>query len=417
MADTLVGSRHGPSNGHHDAQATSSHYGVLVAETKDPSSTAATPGDALSTSRDIDAGPNHRRPIEPADICRFRSVGAVVLHPSAEDLVFAVTWPDTATDSNRSVLYSSTVDGADRRQLTHGHQDFGPRFSPDGTRMAFCRSAPNEPTKVMVLSWPVGEVTEVGEFADGAFRIEWLGRDRLLVLAARRPEGQIGLDDEELARRPRIITRNNYRYNGRGWTHDRPRQLVALSVADTGAAEKVDVGLPRVDHEAFAISPDGTQVVAVVDTDDDADLTGANHLWLYHVDGADVPTRLTEPGGSWASVLWHPDGTVVATGQRDNAEVGFHRPHLISLPPAGSAMTALADQDLNVIPPMSFGRGAVPVPGAVLYPGVRRGRMTIDRFSLDPDSAPGTARTVVHEGDHQVVGFDASADGLSLIHI
>ncbi|MEM7325443.1 MAG: hypothetical protein AAF531_20315, partial [Actinomycetota bacterium] len=82
-------------------------------------------------------GPGGRRAIEPADLCRFRTVGEIRLHPNTTDLVYGVTWPDRETDTNRSVLYATTVDGDGHRQLTHGHRDTGASFSPDGTRLAF----------------------------------------------------------------------------------------------------------------------------------------------------------------------------------------------------------------------------------------------------------------------------------------
>ncbi|MEM7274357.1 MAG: S9 family peptidase [Actinomycetota bacterium] len=374
------------------------------------------PEEPVSDARPSTTTATARRPIEPADLCRLRTVGTVQLHPSATDVVYTVTWPDAETDANRSVLYASSVDGSDRRQLTHGHRDGAPRFSPDGSQLAFLRSAPKQPTRVMVLSWPVGEITEVATLADGASELQWLGPDRLLVLAPQRPEDQRDVDDDELARRPRILTTIDYRFNGRGWIHDRPGQLLVVGLPGSAIpSEPTAIGLPGADHEAFAVSPDGTQVAAAVATDDDADLTGANHVWLYQVDGSEVPIRLTPQGGSWASLVWHPDGALVATGHLDNTRIGFHRPHLLALPPEAPAVTPLPDQDLHVVPSMLGGRGTAPVPGGVLYPGVRRGRIAIDRHDLDPTLPAAEARTVIHEGDHQVLAFDASADGSVIV--
>ena len=360
-----------------------------------------------------------KRPIEPADICRFRSVGEISMHPNKSGVVYAVTWPDRSTDSNRSVLYATTTDGDNNRQLTHGHRDSSAGFSPDGTRLVFLRTEPDAPAKVMVLSWPVGEITEICSMEDGATDVQWLGNDRLVIAGAQRPASQTGVEDKELARRPRILTKTVYRFNGRGYINDRPKQLfvVPATPAQSGSADQhmEPIGLPGIDHGDFAVAPDGKTVAAVATTDEDADLTGRNHIWLFHVDGSETPTRLTEAGGSWASLGWHPDGTLLATGMADNSTIGFHRPYVVTVPTDGSkaAVTPLPDQDLHAVPSGSLGRGLVPVPGGFLMPGSRHGRIAIDRYSIGADDRAGfnLARTVVHEGPHQAHAFDASADG------
>ncbi len=380
-----------------------------------------------------------KRPIQPSDICRFRSVGEISMHPDKSGVVYAVTWPDRTTDSNRSVLYATTVDGDSNRQLTHGHRDANASFSPDGTRLAFIRTEPDTPAKVMVLSWPVGEVIEVCSMQDGANDVQWLGNDRLVVAGAQRPANQKGVDDKELARRPRILTRTVYRFNGRGYFNDRPRQLFVIPISHehvntvhanavqanagqatadpTDAADRhmESVGLPGIDHGAFAVSPDGRTIAAVATTDEDADLTGRNHIWLFHVDGSETPTKLTKTGGNWASLCWHPDGTLLATGMADSSIIGFHRPYVITIPADGGQATVspLPDQDLHAVPADAVGRGLVPVSGGFLMPGSRQGRVAIDRYTISGDSDAGfdLTRTVAHEGPHQAHAFDASADG------
>lgn len=374
---------------------------------------AGAPGTGVSSS----AKPT--RAIEPADLCRFRSVGEIRLHPAADSLVYAVTWPDKESDSNRSVLYASSIDGESQRQLTHGHRDAVASFSPDGSRLAFIRTEPDTPAKIMTLSWPVGEITEVLSLKDGATDVQWLGNDRLVVAGAKRPADQQDVDDQELARRPKILTSVLYRFNGRGYINDRPKQLFVVS-ADGRSTPGEDqpheeLGLPGIDHGSFAISPDLRTVAAVAATDDDADLTGHNHIWLYHLDGSETPTKLTEPGGNWATVAWHPDGSLLATGMADSSVIGFHRPYLVKTPSTGSvpSLTSLPDQDQHVVPSGSLGRGAVPVPGGFLMPGSRQGRIAIDHYGIGDAVTTGNepARTVVYEGPHQVHAFDASADG------
>lgn len=352
---------------------------------------------------DTSDGPS-RRPIRPTDLCRLRSVTEVTLHPNASVVVYGIGWPDAERDANRSQLYAVGVDGIANRQLSFGHRDSAPVFSADGTRLAFLRSEPEHPTKVMVLSWPVGETIEVASFADGAGRIAWLDDDRLAVVAAQRPEDHVDVDDAELARRPRILTTLNYRFNGRGFIHDRPNQIFVVTATVGGTP--VPIGTDGIDHGSVAVSPDGHSIAAIGATDDDADLTGSNHVWLYSVSGDHDPIRLTDPGGDFASVLWHPDGRLIATGSLDVTVTGFHRPYLVDVHDGSTTkVSVLGDHDQHVVPSFST-NGQCPVDGGVLYPGVRSGRVAIDRYDLESG-----ARSVIHEGHHQATAFSSTPDG------
>lgn len=360
----------------------------------------------------------------PADLCRLRAVGDVRLHPDGESIVYAIEHPDAETDSNRSQLYTVDLSGDNNRKLTHGHNDARQVFSPDGTMLAFVRTEPKQPTRVMVMSWPLGEIVEAAAFHDEIGAVRWLptgaesaGRfpHRLVVSAGQRPENQRGVDDGELARRPRILRTINYRFNGRGWTHDRPRQLFLLTDPFGEHRDPIEIGTPGVDHGDVAVSPDGRRIAATAATDDDADLTGGNHVWLYTLDGSHEPTRLTPSGGRWESLLWHPDGRLVVTGRADISTVGFSRPHLVGLPETDRkpAVRSLGHHDYNVSPALLGDSGQVALnvaEAAILYPGVRNGRIGIDRYDLDDGG-----HRILHEGPHQVLAFDASDDGRTIV--
>lgn len=363
-----------------------------------------------------------RRPIEPADLCRLRSVSDVALHPDGRTVIYAISRPDAETDSNRGQLYAVDLDGENPRQLTHGHNDGTPTFSADGSRLAFLRSEPKKPTLVMVLSWPLGEIAQAGAFEDGVSDVQWLpgptpADDQLVISAVQRPAEQRGVDDDELARRPRILTRINYRFNGRGFTNDRPQQLFLISDPSGPAPSTDEFGLAGIDHGSFTVSPDGSQVAAVAVTDDDADLTGTSHVWLYTTGGSAKPVCLTPQNGEWEWLQWHPGGRLIATGMTDASQTRFHKPFRIGLPGDGPVPTIepIGNPDQHVVPASVGGNGAVAISGpglddSILLPGVRRGCVGIDSYRLSDG-----AHSIVDEGPHQVQAFDASSDGAIIV--
>ena len=367
-----------------------------------------------------------RRPIESADLLRLQSVEQVVLHPTDGSVVYSITWPDEASDANRSQLHLNRGPGSNR-QLTYGHHDRSPRFSPDGTRLAFVRTAspatPDEPAALMLLDWDRGRLHQAATFIDGIDEIHWVDDGRLAVLAPRRPADQVDVDAEELARRPRVITRADYRFNGRGWMHDRPRQVAVVTLdhppgrpvegTTTWLEELVaEPGYPldTVDHRGLTVAPDGSRLAVIATTAPDSDLTHANEVWVHSLDGTTPSRRVTGAEGTWSGLTWHPEGPIVAVGSSECDHYGFARPHRLDPEAGAEGATVLGPHDLNAAPVIGARTPPVAVDGGVLIVQARRGAMVIDRYDL----ASGALTPVVHH-EAAVVGFDTAPDGSRLV--
>jgi len=360
-----------------------------------------------------------RRPIQPSDLCELKAVGSVTMHPDSVSVVYSITWPDLETDTNRSQLYVHSngvgVEGS-AVQLTYGHHDSAAAFSPQGDKMVFIRRAPDQPAKIMMLDWASRQLTEIVSFVDGVNDLTWIDETRLAVLAPRRPEDQMGIDDEELNRRPRVVTHLDYRFNGRGWTHDRPVQPAIIGLgsdvatvnylSDTGSERGYDMG--ATDHGAMGVSPDGSLIVVTAGSDEDRDLTGANHIWVHPIDGSQESRRLTETGGRWNAVTWHPEGTIIAVGSTDALRPGFSRPYRFDVDSAEHAV--LGPHDVNASPVIGVSGGLACVSGGVLLSGPRRGAVDVDRYGLDDGSM-----TTPVAGKFQVLAFDSSSDGSRIV--
>lgn len=346
------------------------------------------------------------RPIRPDDLSRLEAVTEVVLDASTGVVAFAVGWPDLETDKNRSRLW--LADGQGVRQLTDGHCDTKMRFAPDGSRLAFLRAEPDAKAQPMVLDLENGDAQTMPGFAmDGATALEWVGNDTLAVLAAARPAEQVDATDDELARRPRIIRGLDYRFNGRGWVHDR---RVGVHLVDVASGTRRPLALPgadAIDHRAIAPSPDGQSILVVAASDADADLTGGNRVWWLRVDGS-AARCLTPSGCSWGWVGWALDGRPLAIGSTSVTRVAFSRPHLLSLD-GETPPRVIGPHDVNAMALLGSGV-AVPVDGALLCAGHRGGAVCIDRYDLGDGSV-----TTVAGGRLAVVAFDGSADGRRLV--
>ncbi len=338
------------------------------------------------------------------DIYELRSVGQVALHPDGRQVVFTITWPDLASDENRAQLFIH--DGTDHRQLTESHRDVSPVFSPDGERLAFLRSEAKGKAQPAVLTLRTGAVQILAGYEDdGAEQVLWLSDDALLVRAPRRPAGQIDIDDDELARRPRILRTVDYRFNGRGYTHDRKRQIEILDLA---SGVVTTLGKPDVDHSDMAVAPEGTAVLAIATTDVDADLSGGNRVWLIAADKSES-TLLTPEPGRWEGVGFMADGNPFAIGMPTPSGVSLARPHILDID-GESSPALIGNHDVTCAAPISGGSTPVALSDALLATGIHRTGITIDRYDLMSNEL-----TSIAAGPFVVRDFSASSDGRRIV--
>ena len=89
-------------------------------------------GAALSASE--------RRPITDQDLFAFVWIADPQISPDGSEIAFVRVTVDRQRDQYDSAIWAVHADGRDApRQLTVGTRDLSPRWSPDGTRLAFIR--------------------------------------------------------------------------------------------------------------------------------------------------------------------------------------------------------------------------------------------------------------------------------------
>lgn len=340
------------------------------------------------------------RTIRATDLFDLQFIGSVSTH--GDSVAYTITWPDESTDANRSQIH--LLEAGESRQLLDGHRDLAPVFSPDGTRLAFLRAEPKAKPQPAVVTIATGEVTVVPGYEDeAAEQISWVDDDHLLIRASRRPPHLDGLDDDELKRRPLVTTTLDYRFNGRGTTLHARRHVDVVTLSDGTVNRLTTAGI---DHSAAAVSPDGTQVLVVADSEDDADLTGRTSVWLLSVAGA-APVRMTPQPGGWGGVGFTADGRPYATGEIDPVQPNLSRPFLLA---QDDVPVVLGPHDVNCSAAIGGGAAARIAPGAIFMPGIRGTTVSIDRY----DDTTGDLETVA-AGPFVITSFDLINGGERII--
>jgi dipeptidyl aminopeptidase/acylaminoacyl peptidase len=343
------------------------------------------------------------RPFQAEDLYLLRQVTDCELHPDGDLVAYVVTWCDKETDSNRNQIWLHEGDAS--RPLTYAHTAFAPRFSPDGSWLAYLSGAHQSPPHLCLLNLGGGEALQLTKFDDGCDELAWLPDSSGLVLVAKtRPEVDRGKTREELTKapRPRVIESTQYRFNGRGFVNDRRLQVytVALPAAGDDPAAPVQITDGPSDSFGAKPSPDGHRIAFISARHDDREWVGGNDVWVVEGDGE--PRCLTN-GGSWTSLAWINDREVVASGFRQRGTVRLSSLHVLQAD--GSAEPRLlGDGEVSHA-------GRLQVRGnSVFALGAARGANHVFRYDL----ATGE-RDVVAEGRRQVTSFDVSSDATRFV--
>lgn len=340
------------------------------------------------------------RTIRATDLFDLQFVGTV--STSGDRIAYTVTWPDQETDVNRSTLH--ILENGASRQLLEGHSDVSPSFSPDGERLAFLRSEPKAKPQPAILTIATGDVTIIpGYEEEAAHQIDWVDNERVLIRATRRPDDLVGLDDDELKRRPLVTTRLDYRFNGLGTTLHARRQVDVVTLADNSLDR---LTTPGIDYSAAAVSPDGTSVLVVAAPENDADLTGRTSVFLVSTTGQ-APALMTPQPGGWGGVGFTADGRPYATGEIDPVQPNLGRPFLLT---PGDIPIVLGPHDVNCAAAIGGGAAARVAPSAIFMPGIRGTTVTVDRY----DDTTGDIETVA-SGPFVITSFDLIDDGNVII--
>ena len=275
------------------------------------------------------------RPIAPADLIR-RQVVLEEHDPLPDGSGAVVVRRSVRGEAYRSRLH--LVRFADGRRaaplaLTAGAvRDSRPRVSPDGRRVAFLRSFPDDPhrsTAVMVQALDGGEPWTLWAPEHGVSEMAWSPDGRRMAYVAAVPEARFVVGREAKGRvvTARRITRTDWRWDEVGH-RDRWDAAWVGSVREGATPRRLTH--QEADAKGIAWSPDGRWLVFAADPRPDADLRPLSSIWAIEADagegGRGVATRAEEPrevlrlAGYAGAPAISPDGRWIACSGVDVAD-------------------------------------------------------------------------------------------------
>jgi dipeptidyl aminopeptidase/acylaminoacyl peptidase len=292
-------------------------------------------------------------PLVTADILQFRMVGGVQVSPDGRQVAFTVISQDPDANQQKSAIWLAPADGSQpARPLTSGQgRDLSPRFSPDGTRLAFTSNREQDWRQdLYVVDLRGGEPSLAVKTPRGVADFAWSpDGERFAILA--RPDWPANPDrkppkDEEAARaryqeRVRHLKNFRYRLDGAGPLDDEQPQVWVSAAGGSG--------LRQVTEGEFAIArvrwaPDGR--IAFL-SNREADHWRSLQAGVYAVSangGGTEPERISDLFTSASAFAISPQGRVAVIAGTEGAGSVYARHQRLYVD--GECLTATLDRSL-----------------------------------------------------------------------
>lgn len=244
------------------------------------------------------------------DLSRFTTPSDPRLHPDGKRIAFSVSRLDVEGDQYKRAIW--LWDGTTARPFTAGPNDGAPRWSPDGSKLAFLRG--KEAAQVAIIDTDGGEASVITELGLPVAEIEWSPDGRWLVARAGTwTDEWADLDDDERARRPRKIDRVPFRFDNRGWVHDRRTHLYLVDPEGVQDPRLLTTG--DTDDTAPQWRPDGEAVVFLSNTHEERGFEPGVEVREVDIESGEIKTLVDR--GLWAHATYRPDGVLHVVGQPD----------------------------------------------------------------------------------------------------
>jgi dipeptidyl aminopeptidase/acylaminoacyl peptidase len=368
-----------------------------------------------------------RRSLTAHDLYLFHLISQPQISSQGELAVYCEHLVDEETEKKYAHLWAIQLPDGEPRQMTYGKQsDVNPRFSPDGTTIAFLSNREDEKQpQIYLLPVNGGEARRLTDLKGQIQAFFWSpdGRRLLLQFRAKDAEDVEREKDEEKKKLGvvfREVDRVFYKEDGVGFL---PRGRTHLWTVDvqTGQTKQITEG-DVYDEWDPAWSPDGNTVVFCSNHSKDPDLDpDAVDIYLMPSDGGEMRC-LPTPVGPKSSPSFSPDGSTIAYYGYEGKAEGWKQTRLwmVATKDEKEALCITCAYDFNVSPWTINDMGSLPQVAPtwskngenIYFQVAHHGNTVLKKATLD-----GKVSDVIdRDGVVGVFSFDREQDRLVYFH-
>jgi len=285
------------------------------------------------------------------------------ISPDGKAIVYVREFADILTDRRYSNLWIIGADGAHHRALTTGNRnDVSPRWSPDGTRLAFVSDV-NGHAQIMVCWMDSGQTAQLTNLEEAPNAISWSPDGKSIaftMLVPAKPPHIANLPSPPAganwAAPATVYDQLVYRYNNMGYLKPGYTQIFVVS-AEGGAPRQVSTGnfqnggWPEINTRPVW-TPDGKYLLASINRHPEYQAEPFD-TDIYEFSVADGTARaLTTRKGPDNDPVVSPDGKHIAYTGFDDRYQGYQVAKLYIMNRDGSGARSISDKlDRDVASP------------------------------------------------------------------
>ena len=292
--------------------------------------------------------------LKPLDVFDLQWATDPEVSPDGRSIAYVRMSYDIKTDRPHGAVWLVGADGKHARPLPAAAPSRSPRWSPDGTRLAYLAAAADGSTQLFVYWADSGATAAISNFTESPSALVWSPDGHWLAftmpVAAERKPLKVELPEApknaKWADPPKLIDRMVFRVDGEGYLPNVFSQLFIIG-SEGGAARQLTRG--DFDHEGTpSFSADGNSVLISANRRADAEYEPLDSE-IYRVDLADDSIHaLTDRRGPDRAPVASPDGRHIAYLGFDDKRLGYQATQLYVMDSDGShsrSLTASLDRD------------------------------------------------------------------------
>ena len=255
--------------------------------------------------------------IKAEELYRFGLIFDSEISPSGEYVVFCIQRVDNKNEKKYSNLWIVPTNGGKARQFTYGnHIDRHPKWSPDGSELAFVSNRGDEKQEqIYIIPLYGGEARKLTDLKGNFGSFEWAVDGKQLVCNFRKKDKEaIEREKDEQKKKlgvvSRRITRAFFKVDGSGYLPGERWHIWTIN-SRTGKAKQLTDGEVYDEYEP-SWSPDGERIVFCSNRSEDPDLDpDAIDILVVSKEGGKIH-KIETPPGSKGHPVFSPDGKWIA---------------------------------------------------------------------------------------------------------
>lgn len=303
--------------------------------------------------------------------------------PDGEHIAYVRRSNDIMTDRTRSNIWLLRADGSDHRPLLSGTANYSsPRWSPDGTRLAYLSN--EERGSQLYVRWmDTGQTALLTNIQNSASNISWSPNGKTIAFTMNvkfdskpfsismpeKPEGA------EWSPAFKYVTETRYQADGSGILEPAYSHVFVVP-AEGGTPRQLTQG--NFNHRSqLSWTPDSEEILFSANRNENWALQ-SREADIFAVNLAGKLRQITSEPGAETAPLVSPDGRLIAYGKTDNEKLAYRNRYLHVIGVDGSGDWNLSADIDNSLSDWRWDGNS-----ALYYQITNRGVTEVARVSLD----------------------------------